>query len=54
MAEPVISVQSLEKSYGSVRAVDGISFEVVDGGDQVRRLSAGQPLVNEVARHLLV
>ncbi|HLO35468.1 MAG TPA: ABC transporter ATP-binding protein [Candidatus Deferrimicrobium sp.] len=30
MAEPVISVQSLEKSYGAVRAVDAISFEVAE------------------------
>lgn len=31
MTEAVIAVQSLEKSYGSVRAVAGISFEVEDG-----------------------
>ena len=32
MAQPVIAVEELEKSYGSVRAVDGISFEV-DAGE---------------------
>jgi ABC-2 type transport system ATP-binding protein len=31
MAGPVIVVESLEKSYGSVRAVDAISFEVEEG-----------------------
>jgi ABC-2 type transport system ATP-binding protein len=31
MTEPVIAVEALEKSYGSVRAVDGISFEVAAG-----------------------
>ncbi len=31
MAGPVIAVESLEKSYGSVRAVDAISFEVEEG-----------------------
>jgi len=31
MTEPVIAVESLEKSYGSVRAVDAISFEVAEG-----------------------
>ena len=31
MTEPVISVEALEKSYGSVRAVDAISFEVAAG-----------------------
>jgi len=30
MAGPVITVESLEKSYGSVRAVDAISFEVME------------------------
>jgi len=29
--EPVIAVEFLEKSYGSVRAVDSISFEVAEG-----------------------
>jgi hypothetical protein len=28
------------------------SFELV--GDQIRRLAAGEPLINEVARYLLV
>jgi ABC-2 type transport system ATP-binding protein len=28
---PVIAVEALEKSYGSVRAVDAISFEVAEG-----------------------
>jgi ABC-2 type transport system ATP-binding protein len=31
MTEPVIAVDALEKSYGSVRAVDTISFEVAEG-----------------------
>ena len=31
MTEPVVSVEALEKSYGSVRAVDAISFEVAEG-----------------------
>jgi len=31
MTGPVITVESLEKSYGSVRAVDAISFEVEEG-----------------------
>jgi ABC-2 type transport system ATP-binding protein len=31
MTPPVIAVESLQKSYGSVRAVDGISFEVAEG-----------------------
>jgi ABC-2 type transport system ATP-binding protein len=31
MTEPVIAVDALEKSYGSVRAVDAISFEVAAG-----------------------
>jgi ABC-2 type transport system ATP-binding protein len=31
MTEPVIAVDALEKSYGSVRAVDAISFEVAEG-----------------------
>jgi ABC-2 type transport system ATP-binding protein len=31
MTEPVIAVEALEKSYGSVRAVDAISFEVAAG-----------------------
>ncbi len=31
MTEPVIGVEALEKSYGSVRAVDAISFEVAEG-----------------------
>jgi ABC-2 type transport system ATP-binding protein len=31
MTEPVIAVESLVKSYGSVRAVDGISFGVAEG-----------------------
>ena len=31
MTEPVIAVEALEKSYGSVRAVDAISFEVAEG-----------------------
>ncbi len=31
MTEPVIAVEALVKSYGSVRAVDGISFGVDDG-----------------------
>ena len=31
MAGPVITVESLEKSYGTVRAVDAISFEVNEG-----------------------
>jgi ABC-2 type transport system ATP-binding protein len=31
MTEPVIVVDALEKSYGSVRAVDAISFEVAAG-----------------------
>jgi ABC-2 type transport system ATP-binding protein len=31
MTGPVIVVESLEKSYGSVRAVDAISFEVEEG-----------------------
>jgi ABC-2 type transport system ATP-binding protein len=31
MAEPVIEVRDLHKSYGSVRAVDGVSFAVQEG-----------------------
>ena len=31
MTEPVIAVDALEKCYGSVRAVDAISFEVAAG-----------------------
>jgi ABC-2 type transport system ATP-binding protein len=31
MTQPVIAVDALEKSYGSVRAVDAISFEVAAG-----------------------
>jgi ABC-2 type transport system ATP-binding protein len=31
MTEPVVAVEALEKSYGSVRAVDAISFEVAEG-----------------------
>jgi ABC-2 type transport system ATP-binding protein len=31
MGRSVVEVDSLEKSYGSVRAVDSISFEVADG-----------------------
>jgi ABC-2 type transport system ATP-binding protein len=31
MTEPVIAVDALEKSYGSVRAVDAISFQVAAG-----------------------
>ena len=31
MATPVIAVDSLEKSYGSIRALDGITFDVADG-----------------------
>jgi ABC-2 type transport system ATP-binding protein len=31
MPGPAITVEALEKSYGSVRAVDGISFEVAQG-----------------------
>ena len=31
MTEPVIAVEALEKSYGSVRAVDAISFDVAAG-----------------------
>jgi len=31
MTEPVIAFEALEKSYGSVCAVDGISFEVAAG-----------------------
>ncbi len=31
MTGPVIAVDALEKSYGSVRAVDAISFEVAEG-----------------------
>ena len=31
MTEPVITVEALEKTYGSVRAVDTISFEVAAG-----------------------
>ncbi|MEI8333676.1 MAG: ABC transporter ATP-binding protein [Chloroflexota bacterium] len=31
MTEPVIAVDALEKSYGSVRAVDAITFEVAAG-----------------------
>jgi len=31
MTGPVISVAALEKSYGAVRAVDAISFEVAEG-----------------------
>jgi ABC-2 type transport system ATP-binding protein len=31
MTQPVIAVEGLEKSYGSVRAVDAISFEVAEG-----------------------
>ncbi len=31
MTEPVIAAEGLEKSYGSVRAVDAISFEVAEG-----------------------
>ena len=31
VAEPVIAVESLEKSYGTLRAVDSISFQVADG-----------------------
>jgi ABC-2 type transport system ATP-binding protein len=31
MTQPVIAVEALEKSYGSVRAVDAISFEVAEG-----------------------
>ncbi len=31
MTQPVIAVEALEKSYGSVRAVDAISFEVAAG-----------------------
>jgi len=30
MTEPVIVVEELQKSYGSVRAVDAISFEVAE------------------------
>lgn len=31
MAEPVIRVENLVKHYGDIRAVDGVSFEVVKG-----------------------
>ena len=31
MTGPVVAVDALEKSYGSVRAVDAISFEVAEG-----------------------
>jgi ABC-2 type transport system ATP-binding protein len=31
MTKPVVAVEALEKSYGSVRAVDAISFEVAAG-----------------------
>jgi ABC-2 type transport system ATP-binding protein len=31
VTEPVIAAEGLEKSYGSVRAVDAISFEVAEG-----------------------
>jgi len=31
MTGPVVAVEALEKSYGSVRAVDAISFEVAEG-----------------------
>jgi ABC-2 type transport system ATP-binding protein len=31
MAEPIIQVQDLRKSYGSVQALRGVSFEVVPG-----------------------
>ena len=30
-AEPIIVAHDLRKSYGSLRAVDGISFEVAPG-----------------------
>jgi len=31
IAEPIIVARDLQKSYGSLRAVDGVSFEVAVG-----------------------